>query len=118
MRADQHGRYGKSSDILVEAFRGLLAFLTSVPCDRTTVVTNVGASIPRNDLACACAHALQDRRERCLSRATQRNRKDAMTNIYLDARSTSSLKAVVGLLLVFAMPVMTVPQNQPSACAS
>jgi hypothetical protein len=43
--------------------------------------------------------------------------KDAMTNIYLDARSTSSPKAIVVLLLVFAMPVMTVAQTQPSASA-
>ena len=40
-----------------------------------------------------------------------------MINICLNARSTSSLHAIVGLLFVFAMPVMTPAQNQPSPSA-
>jgi Putative transposase len=40
MRADQHERYGKSSDVLVEAFRRLLAFLVH----ECTVRPNTGSN--------------------------------------------------------------------------
>src|SRR5258707_6644537 len=79
MRADQHERYGRSSGALVESFRRLLAFLVhecTVPAN-AFVVTIVDTSIHRNDLACAWADALQDRRQWWLWCTTVRSRVDA-----------------------------------------